>query len=411
MPGYTLEQLNRARKGIFNGKNHEDTQNNKDILEESENETSETERFLPYLIDDDALSIYEEDEIVYTRHDYSRLLDGCLLDQSENYPPPVPVIWLIQNENNCRLLTLKSFSLLQGKQKSKKTTFLSMMIAAYISPNVSNQAIRFQCEGEQGKVLYIDTEQGQSQGSVTMKRILKMAKLEDSENLIYYDFRELAPELRKKLLLGAINRHEGIKIVVIDGLVDLMTDFQDAREAHALISSILKICSKYDVHVIGVLHQNKNNENARSFVGLISSQKCEMEIALENLGDITTVECRNSRGKPFEKFAFRWDNGKFPRIDQDYKPGSKKEKSKKEKFDINSLSSSEHDLIVKAIFKNNSEFNNGELKDQIKLKLKKYANIVEPLARDFVSHWQSLNLIEMYKGARNANIFRLYESE
>ena len=366
---------------------------------------------MPDLTEGDILSNYEDDEIIYTRHDYSRLLDGCLLDQSEYYPPPVPVIWLIQNENNCRLLTLKSFSLLQGKQKSKKTTFLSMMIAAYISPNVSNQAIRFQCEGEQGKVLYIDTEQGQSQGSVTMKRILKMAKLEESENLIYYDFREFAPDLRKKLLLGAINRHEGIKIVVIDGLVDLMTDFQDAREAHNLISSILKICSNYNLHIIGVLHQNKNNENARSFVGLVSSQKCELEIALEVVGDITTVECRNSRGKPFEKFAFRWDNGKFPRIDQDYKPGSKKEKSKTTKFGVDSLSLDEHSLLVQKIFKNQSDFNDGKLKEQIMLRLETKGKITDLLARKFIEHWQKEKLIIKNDGPRNSKIFSLPDSE
>jgi hypothetical protein len=300
--------------------------------------------------------------------DYLAMFNRSILDQTKYYPDPLPVINLIHNENIYPLLTLMSYSLWQGKNKSKKTTVLALAIAAYISPNKSNDVIRFQREGEMGKVLFIDTEQGQSYAARTMKLILKKAGLEESENLIYCDFREFTPEEKLGMIKAKLGDTEGIKIIVIDGIVDLMEDFT------------------------------------------ISSQKCEMEIACEK--DIqdkaqTIVECWDSRGLPFEKIVVRWNKNELPGIVQDSNLIVGAGIVKNGKLDVHSLSIEEHKALVQEIFKDNSEFNDRRLKDQIAVSnLKMKGNVTDTLKRQLIERWQNLGLIESSKGKRNANIFK-----
>jgi hypothetical protein len=158
-----------------------------------------------------------------------------------------------------------------------------------------------------------------------MKLILKLADLRKSPNFIYCDLREEPPEDRIKIIESGIQNTPDVKLVIIDGLVDLLNDFMDAGEGHVSITSILKWCSCYDIHIAGVLHQNKADKNARAHIGTISSQKCEIEISTEvdpNDSSQSLVTCVNSRGMPFEPFAIKWEKGLMPCIVQDWSAGA-----------------------------------------------------------------------------------------
>jgi len=247
---------------------------------------------------------------------YCEKFRRSILDQAKDYPLPVPVISISQNGSTLPFLTLKSFSLWQGKQKSKKTTALALAVAAFIRMEYDSGEKLFSGDID-GSVLFFDNEQGESYAARTMKLILKLAGMEISSKLIYCDLREFSPVERMNLIKAGIENTPTVKLVVIDGLVDLLTDFMDAGEGHAITTEILKLCSSYDIHVAGVLHQNKNDKNARAHIGTISSQKCEVEISTEvdpNDRNQSFVICVNSRGLPFEQFAIRWDKGSLPRV-------------------------------------------------------------------------------------------------
>ena len=269
-----------------------------------------------------------------------------IMDQAKDYPLPVPVVNIIQDGEEIPLLTLKSYSLWQGKQKSKKTTVLAIMIAAFISHELNTDSIRFD-KGLKGKVLFFDNEQGESYAARTMKLILKLAGQEINHNLKYCDLREFTPLDRAKIIEAGIEFTPNVKLVIIDGIVDLMTDFMDASEGHLTITNLIKLCSLYDIHVAGVLHQNKNDKNARAHVGTISSQKCEIEISTEvDPEDISQsiVTCANSRGLPFKPFAIRWDKGSWPCINQEWSTDKNKDAKDAKNFEKNKE-------IAEAVFK------------------------------------------------------------
>lgn len=246
-----------------------------------------------------------------------------ILDQKKDYPLPIPILELQQNGQRIPFMTLKSFSLWQGRQKSKKTTVLAYAVSKFIAPSRYNNSIDF-IGCIQGVALFFDCEQGESYAARTMRLILKLAGVESSPNLIYSDLRGFTPKERMEIIQAAIEHTPDVKLVVIDGLVDLTSDFMDAAEGHMTVTEILKLCSLYNIHVAGVLHQNKGDKNARAHIGSISSQKCEMEISTEvdtNDRSQSQVICVNSRGLPFESFAIRWDNGSLPCINQEWNSG------------------------------------------------------------------------------------------
>jgi hypothetical protein len=293
--------------------------------------------------------------------DLEKLFRSKILDQSKEYPVPVPVISLQHNETLYPLLTLKSFSLWQGKQKSKKTVTLALMIAAYLRETISRKQIDFIGEGG-GTVLWIDCEQGESYAARTMKLILKLAGVDRSDRLIYCDFRDSAPSERMLLIQTGIKCTHGAQLVIIDGVVDLMNDFMEAAEGHGVITQLLALCSIYNIHIAGVLHQNKADKNARAHVGSIGSQKCELEVSTEVDADDkarSIVSCVNARGVPFESFAIRWDKGALPCIETDFQAGTSK-------TDVKSVKEYERQKdVLKAVFKPFAALTHTEAQKQI----------------------------------------------
>jgi len=303
------------------------------------------------------------------------LFKNSVMDQTKDYPPPAPLMYLVQNGEKYPHRTKKSFSLQQGKQKSKKTTELMLEVAAYISQTPSDENIHFETV-EPGKVLFFDCEQGESYAARTMKLALKLANLETSENLIYCDLRELTPKERLSAIEAGIKVTADVKWVIIDGLVDVMTDFMSAEEGHSLITVLLKLCSKYDIHVTGVLHQNKGvSKDARAHVGSIAGQKCEVEIMVERSEDdptISIVSAKECRGLPFEEFAIRWEKGGLPYIVQG--PIVTKAEAKKAENDWSTLEGSRIFSVLNEVFSRGDSFGYGNLVPQIKIAYKDILN-------------------------------------
>lgn len=279
----------------------------------------------------------ESDENKSQQEDYRQKFLDSILDQKKDYPLPEAIVSIVQNGQVLAFLTLMSFSLWQGKQKSKKTTVLAMTVAAFLLGGFYNDTDDIQIIGSKpGKVIFFDNEQGESYAARTMKLILKLSGLEESPNLIYCDLRKYLPQERKNIIIAGIESTLDVKLVVIDGLVDLMQDFMDAGEGHLTITDIIRLCSSYKIHIAGVLHQNKADANARAHIGSIASQKCEMEISTEvdkNDRTRSIVKCVNSRGMPFEDFAIQWDRvkGALPKICQGWSASGNADEEAKNK--------------------------------------------------------------------------------
>lgn len=138
--------------------------------------------------------------------------------------------------------TLGNFSVSIGKAKSKKTFNLSAIVAAALS---GGQVLRYSASlpDDKQKILYVDTEQSPYLCLKVMKRILMLAGLPpetDCDRMQFLALRKYTPDERIAIIETAIYRTEGLGLVLIDGIRDLVYDINSPCEATCIISKLMQ---------------------------------------------------------------------------------------------------------------------------------------------------------------------------
>lgn len=252
--------------------------------------------------------------------------------------------------------TLGNFSAAIGKAKSKKTFNCSAIVAAAINNDCVLNYIADFPEGKR-KILYIDTEQGASHCLKVLQRIHKLAELQadkDCDNLEFLALRKYSPEDRTAIIEYAITLTEGLGLVIIDGVRDLVYDINNPTEATNIISKLMQWTDEYQIHIHVILHQNKGDENARGHLGTELINKAETIIQIEkdkNDHSISKVEAVHIRTVEFEPFAFHINDDGLPVLASDYvfeesSPG----RPKKEPFDPNKVDNAKHETALLLLF-------------------------------------------------------------
>lgn len=157
-----------------------------------------------------------------TREKFPIIWQAVRINATDYYDTPPEML----NVNGSTIGTLGNFSASTGKAKSKKTFNLSAIVAAAIS---GNTVLRYKATLPEGKrnVLYIDTEQSSFHCHKVLERILKLAGLPEHKECPMLEFimlREFSPKARKEIIDIALSMKEGLGLVIIDGIRDLMYD-------------------------------------------------------------------------------------------------------------------------------------------------------------------------------------------
>lgn len=235
--------------------------------------------------------------------------------------------------------TLGNFSVSIGKAKSKKTFNLSAMVAAALS---GGQVLRYSAAlpDDKQKILYVDTEQSPYHCLKVMKRILMLAGLPpetDCDRMQFLALRKYTPDERIAIIETAIYRTEGLGLVLIDGIRDLVYDINSPCEATCIISKLMQWTDERQIHLHTILHQNKGDENARGHIGTELNNKAETVIPVEKDKDdkeISKVESLHLRAMDFTPFGFRINEQSLPELVEEYEPKEPRAgRPKKEPFD------------------------------------------------------------------------------
>ena len=261
--------------------------------------------------------------------------------------------------------TLGNFSASTGKAKAKKTFNVSAIVASAL---INGQVLEYRASLPEGKrkILYFDTEQSPFHCKKVLQRILN-------------HLREIAnPAVRCEIIRKAIYGIEGVGLVIIDGIRDLMLDINNATQATTLIGDLMQWTSEREIHIQTVLHLNKGDDNSRGHIGTELNNKAEtvLQVTKDPTDeDRSIVSASFIRSKPFEKFAFRItdeaDNINIPQLDTDYQPEIT---SRRNNFDYTELSESEHRQALELVFENNENgFGYGEMVEVLR---NSYAKIV-----------------------------------
>ena len=237
-----------------------------------------------------------------------------------------PVVLMV---DDAAIGTLGNFSASIGKAKSKKT-FNVTAIAASALKNGTVLKYRSSFPEDKRTVLYIDTEQGRHHCQKVLKRILRLAGLPEDknpDNLIMLALRKYAPPIRLAIVEQAIGTIPDLGLVIIDGIRDFLYDINSPSEATDIISRFMQWTDDRQIHIHTILHQNKNDENARGHIGTELNNKAEtiMQVEVDKEDKtVSVVEAVHIRDREFEPFAFRINEEAIPEPVESYLPKEKK---------------------------------------------------------------------------------------
>ena len=293
--------------------------------------------------------------------------------------------------------TLGNFSASIGKAKSKKTFNVSAIVAAaLVNGTVLNYRASF--PDDKRKILYVDTEQSRGHCMNVMRRILALAGLPEDkfpDNLDFLMLRKYSPAVRILLIEEAIRQTEGLGLVVIDGLRDLVVDINCPSESTAIISKLMQWTDERQIHIHTVLHQNKSDDNARGHVGTELNNKAETIMLVEKDktdGDVSTVEPVHVRTMEFDSFAFRINSDALPELVENYVSNKPKVGRPVKAFDpATDISEDVHLAVMDVVFGAGQTYGYADLETALtnayqiyghKLNHNKIVNQVIPYLRD-----------------------------
>lgn len=202
---------------------------------------------------------------------------------------------------------------IKGRAKMGKSQFEYVLIAVMLA-GLSRGSIKpLQANY---KVLLFDTEQSQASLKKCCQRALKYADLPIDKNdvrFIPFFMRPLSIDERKQAIENAV-REERPDIIFIDGVRDLLQDFNSLEQSGNLIQWLLHLTAEYGCTIFSVLHQNKAKDdgNMRGHLGTELLNKLTDCFEVSKKDGKFIVSCTDSRNIQCPDFAFSIDaNGEF----------------------------------------------------------------------------------------------------
>lgn len=184
---------------------------------------------------------------------------------------------------------------LSGQQKHGKSIFSTLLIAAVLcngresgrmAERLPGFRVRQSTVGRMGhapSVLYIDTEQERENTSQVLERAKWLAEVPayTSHPRLHALWTKVLAEgkgnpYRWEIAKWAIDYYRP-DLVIIDGVRDLVSDFNDLKESSDLLNEIGSMATKYDICIWNTLHVNPTGDGSkkmRGHLGTELSHKC-----------------------------------------------------------------------------------------------------------------------------------------
>ena len=233
-------------------------------------------------------------------------LDRCRVTSLDDPPDRPPIILSYAGK---ALGEAGNIVVVQGQAKAGKSALVSAAIGAalggggdclkLVSPNPDRKA-----------VLHFDTEQSRYHHFDGISRtVTKRAQQEDipphlrSYSILRLDVRHRRAAIRAEMERAA-QEHEGIHLVVIDGVADVSMDPNEARECIALVDELHQLADQYGCVIVVVLHENPGSEikKTRGHLGSQLERKAQTSIVVDKGGDeIVAMYARMARSCSWPK--------------------------------------------------------------------------------------------------------------
>lgn len=290
--------------------------------------------------------------------------------------------------------TIGGISIIMGPAKSRKTFLVIIAVVAVLCTKTIIGKIIGTLPEVKKRVLYFDTEQAEYNVIKVARKIAAMVNNEEvlEDNLEISKIRGLNTEQRLAFIDKKImEKSNYIGLVIIDGIRDLLVDINSPQQATKISDYLLKWAEIKNIHVIGVLHSNKTDNNLRGHIGTEMLNKAETVLSVEKLKtdkEISVVKCREGRHIDFEDFAFKINEDGLP-VEVELIPVEKVNNSSYKKFE--SHEDKVHKAVLVKVFSRNPKQKLNDLKTTLS---QEWGKKQTPIGLNVIDKWIKVYLNE-----------------
>ena len=268
--------------------------------------------------------------------DGMELIRPYLLDATQNYPEP----YYMLEFNGVPFSTIGGIQALSGQKKNGKTFVIAQLIAAILGgdtertrrflPGLKVPDRTLEYLGHQPRVLWVDTEMEKLNSAKVLRRIhwlceWPMDQPNERFNVLWLrEVTDLKDEDGRTKQRANARRWGIIKqaidilkpdAVFIDGIRDIVGDFNDNSESAALVGELMALATQKGICIWNVLHMNPRPSNddeskMRGHLGTELGNKVTDTLVSFKKKDsssgrvLFTVKQQDARGKDMDDWQF-----------------------------------------------------------------------------------------------------------
>lgn len=252
------------------------------------------------------------------------------LDPEQEYPEP----HFLFEYNGVGFSPLGGIQAISGQKKNGKTFVLAQLMAVALGsgtgrvpdylPGLTTRQDTIDWLGHEPRVLYCDTEMEQLNTAKVLRRVHWLCdwNLKKRNDRFFVLWLREVPKGEKqscnkerwRLIKNAIKETEP-DIVFVDGLRDLVDDFNDNAESSAIVGEMMSLASQNSICIWNVLHMNPRPSNddeskMRGHLGTeLGNKVSDTFVSIKkkdvNTGQVTfTVKQNDARGKDVDDWTF-----------------------------------------------------------------------------------------------------------
>jgi hypothetical protein len=173
------------------------------------------------------------------------------------------------------------------------------------------------------KLCYFDTESSDYDFFRQINKIKGFCELANLPDTFYaFQVREDGSGLIRRMIETYLELNPDCSVIIIDGLLDLLVNYNDEKESSLLTKWLKKITKIYNVLLVTVLHQSKSNLSTTGHIGSASDRFAQstLDIVKDKEKNSYVLTSRFMRSdSDFEPVTLMNFNGIFTQIETETK--------------------------------------------------------------------------------------------
>ena len=167
-------------------------------------------------------------------------------------------------------------------------------------------------------VAYFDTESAINEFYKNIDRIKYFTENKQVPiNLHAYQLRQDSYEIIRLMLDVYLENNKFTSVVIVDGLLDLLLNFNDEKESRLLIDYLKQLTNKYNILLIGVVHTGKKDNNTIGHFGSMVDRYAQsvVEVVKDKVNDLFILKSKMLRSsKDFNDIAIMWNGHEYVEV-------------------------------------------------------------------------------------------------